>query len=90
MLPPKIVEINKGSFKNITEKVIAVRGTIYIKADAFSEPNFIVNSKKITVAMARETTETIKKLTQNIQSNEKIDNSLSFGTKKNVAKAEKI
>ena len=39
---PIIVDHGSGSSSRGTEKTIAATGTIYMNADAFSDPNFMV------------------------------------------------
>ncbi len=89
MLPPTMVDQGKGSPNRITENTIAVTGTTYMNADAFSDPSLMVVWKKTVVPIANDTTEIIRKFTQKIQSNVNTDNSLSLGTKENARMAEK-
>ena len=77
MPPPSMVDQGNDSPSRIKEKIIAVSGTTYINADAFSDPNFMVVWKKMAVPNPNDTTEIMRKLIQNTISNVNIVNSCS-------------
>ena len=86
-VPPNTIFHCRGSFKMSILKISALKGTVKIKAEAFSEPNLDAAIKNAVVAKAIAPTEMASRFSQKMRSNSKTVKSfeVSVKTKANAA-----